>query len=373
MELTGERSDGLWVLRPNPETYAPEPNLPEPNLPEPYERVVVELAGATAVWPLDAAPGSWPELTLTDPGEADWLWRWTGIAGHVELMGLIARGDRFVVEVDPEAEALDLVRRLAYGHWLRRWWPTSPSSDLPRPDPVLVALELAVLTVRCEAWLGDGYDSEAAALLAGVSAQQVAAALAPLPRATELLDELTEDLVPHWSDQEITAVRDGSLPVPPRRDDYALAAGAGADRPLSDEGVAQGRCSIDWAGVPPDLLDAADGSIRWTVEATGTVTIRAAVRLLPEADPSGLTVWFDLPGEFDLTRTLDAAGQVETELPITPAQAWGRSWSDFRIGIGPRRGGDHAASRERVRRFARARLSTDPELLAEQAAADEQW
>ncbi len=358
--------DGLWTLTTTP--------LADPN-PEPYEQVVVELAGAVAVWPLDAAPGRWPTLTLTDVDEADWLWRWIGPQAHIAVHTAITEGRPGAIEAAIDADEIARVQRLGLGHWLRQWWPTSPTTDIPALDPVLLALELAVLTVHCDAILGDRWDSEPD-LLATVSATEVAQVVAAVPAAGALVAELPDEWVPHWTQTELDAVRAGTLAVA-RRDDYALAAGGTASG--SSTAVAHGRSSIDWAAVPPGIFDAAEGSLRWSVDIAQTVRVDLAAQLLTGADPTGLAVWVWSPpldpqdrSGVGATATLDGAGRATLELPIEPALAWTLPWHQLVAGIGPRRG-DHSTARERIRDFVRSRLAGEATFLAEEQAAVDDW
>lgn len=363
MNLTLSQIDGLWTLTTEP--------VADPS-PEPYEQIVVELAGAIAVWPLGAAPGSWPVLTVTDLAEADWLWRWIGPDAHIAVHTAISSDQPGPVLVDRNTEQIALVQRLGLGHWLRLWWPTSPAGDIPALDRVLLALEVAVLTVRCDALLGDGWDS-GADLLAEVAATDVARVVADTAGAAALVAELPDECVEHWTQSELDAVRAGTLPVA-RHDDFALAAGGGPT--LADTGVASGRSSIDWAAVPAGIFDAAEGTLRWSVDLTQTVRVSLTTELLAGADPSGLTVWVWSPPGVEATGTLDEDGRAELYLPLEPAQAWTVQWSELIAGVGPRDASprqDRRGARERIRALAWDRLAGAGTFLAEERAITEDW
>jgi len=129
----------------------------------------VEVAGAVLSWTIDDAGGP-PRITFTDAARADWLWRVVGVSGHVELLAALADpAAADAVEapgVEAAPEALAPLRRLAMGHWLRRWWPASARDGIPALDAVLLDAEIALLTDEAGyAFSDDTLDSDAAELL----------------------------------------------------------------------------------------------------------------------------------------------------------------------------------------------------------------
>ena len=67
---------GLWVTGPS---VAPVPLA-----------AVLELDGAVLAWTVDEAADAPPQITFTDPGRADWLWRVLGEDGHRALAAAIS-------------------------------------------------------------------------------------------------------------------------------------------------------------------------------------------------------------------------------------------------------------------------------------------
>jgi len=358
------------------------PTMPGPDLP-PYLRCVLELPGALVEWDLLDPPGSPPRMTILAIEECDWLWRLVTEAGHravIDAMPGLTTTD-LPIPVDPTAAAA--LRRLAYGHWLRRWWPASAHGPVPVLDPVLVDLEVAVLTQRAEGWFaGDTLDSDPAALLARWPVAAVCArACDPTPGARDLLGfigQYPDELVPHWTDADL-AVLTAALAAPTRtRQDYALAAGGPGVAGASATGViATGRTSVDWLAVPPGVLDAAEDTVTWQVEAAPGVEVAVRCEVLVGADASGTEVRLVLPPHLDLRSVLDAGGRVRVPVPIPATTAWQLPWEQLRclVGVGPVDTIPAAGRepRETARRFVRRRLA-DPRredlFVAERAAAD---
>ena len=148
--------------------------------------------------------------------------------------------------------------------------------------------------------------------------------------------------------------------VPRRRDDYALA--AGADPVGSGSGaIATGTDSVNWAGVPPRIFDAAENTIAWRVDAADGVA-KAAVRvdLSGPGLAAGIAVRLQ-SGTLGGASVLDADGVAtfavvdEKEQPVTESVAWDHDWRSTAVTVGA--GVEELPqTRERIRDFARARL-----------------
>src|SRR6476661_605949 len=98
---------------------------------------VLEVSGAVLSWAVDD-PAAVAQITFTDPVRADWLWRVLGEPGHVALAAALdGRTPDAAIElndVNLQPETLEPLRRLALGHWLRRWWPTSQRDGIAALD-----------------------------------------------------------------------------------------------------------------------------------------------------------------------------------------------------------------------------------------------
>ncbi|OBF77177.1 hypothetical protein A5750_07175 [Mycobacterium sp. 852002-51613_SCH5001154] len=353
---------------------------------------VLEVSGAVLSWTLDQ-PGE-PDaaathITFTDFGRADWLWRILGESGHVALASAVGSADDphgiDLAGVDILPGSVATLRRLAVGHWLRRWWPASRRDGIAGLDRALLDLEVALLTAGAQGFFADDtLDSDVAGLLAP-HADALAAHLADGdPRALDLVragaglaDELGVD-GPGWLEL-FAALDDSSTPlsVPSgRRDDYALAAGAGAG-PRAAAPIAHGTASVSWGGVPPGIFDAGENTVDWTIGAAGTAVaalVRAAV-IGPDA-PTGVQVRLR-SGAVSGAGVLDADGRATLPLidgaqrPLTESAAWDHDWSATSVLVGVDTT-ESPETRERVRRWARARLDRPARdaFLAEILAAE---
>ena len=113
------------------------------------------------------------QITFTDVSRADWLWRVFGEAGHVaagRCRGQRRAGEPHSIEltgVDIVPGSVDPLRRLAVGHWLRRWWPASRRDGIAGLDRALLDVEVALLTVGAQGFFTDDtLDSDVTELLA---------------------------------------------------------------------------------------------------------------------------------------------------------------------------------------------------------------
>ncbi|MEO3761712.1 hypothetical protein ABGB19_25960 [Mycobacterium sp. B14F4] len=361
MRLTAD--SGLWSTGP---LATPTPLV-----------AVVEVSGAVLSWTVD--DGSDAQITFTDPARADWLWRVVGESGHSVLASaLLARSPEEVgtVElsgVDVRPGALGRLRRLALGHWLRRWWPASQRDAIAMLDGALLEAEIALLTAEAQDFFGDDtFDSDIEQLLAPHSAALNAAAAQGDPRVIDLVDrcrEVADDAGVAFGEE--FAVR--------RRDDYALAAG-GDRRGHGPGAVANGTASINWAAVPPGIFDAAEETVDWTIEVTGG-DVEAVVRaeLTGYGSPHGIAVRLRSDGGVgagvlaaDGGASFPLTGADGTPLPETVA--WNHDWGTTEVTVGadvP----ESMQTRERVRAFARSRLGrpADDAFLAEILAAESDY
>ena len=374
MKLVTE--SGLWRAGP---TAAPVPLA-----------AVLEVDGAVLSWTVDQEDSA-PQITFTDPSRADWLWRIVGEDGHRALAEATASPDGTAeidlagVEVRPGV--LDGLRRLAVGHWLRRWWPASVREGIAGLNAAVLDAEIAVATAGADEFFGeDTLDSDVAALLAPHAEELRMQLLLGDPRVADLVrrcvdlaDEFGVD-APGWPELGET-LADGAAgaQTPGRRDDYALAAGRGGG-PEPAEVIARGVASMAWAGVPGGVFDAADATVDWTiaVEETGPVAlVRTAV--IGPGSPAGIPVTLHHNG-FHASGELDENGRTTVPLvgddnrPATVHEAWDTEWSATALTVGAEVE-EGPEVRDRVRRFARQRLSgPQPDAyLAEILAAESDY
>jgi hypothetical protein len=353
---------------------------------------VLEVSGAVLSWTIDDPPGpddgAPTQITFTDLARADWLWRILGESGHVALAAAVHDAASQSIElagVDIVAGSVDPLRRLAVGHWLRRWWPASRRDGIAGLDRALLDVEVALLTVGAQDFFTDDtLDSDVAQLLAPHATALLGHAGGGDPRVAELVragaglaDEIGMD-EHDWA--ELFAALDDSnliLTLPSdRRDDYALAAGADAS-PRGVAEIARGVASIQWSGVPPGVFDAAEGTVEWSVRVAGTTPVAAVWADVIGPDPgTGIAVQLR-SGAIAGDGVLDADGRATLSLvdvaqrPMGEAAAWDHDWPATVVIVGAPVS-ETRATRERVRRWVRARLDSPPAdaFLAEILAAE---
>ncbi|CRZ13967.1 hypothetical protein [Mycolicibacterium neworleansense] len=339
---------------------------------------VLEVSGAVLSWVVDGGADEPPSITFTDPERADWLWRVLGEAGHVAALGALAgRQPGQPIEL-PGVQLLpgstDALRRLAIGHWLRRWWPASDRDGIGALERPVLDAELALLTAAAEDFFTDDtLDSDAAALLAPHPETLNSLAGQGDPRVTELVAkcrELAGDLGLDWPDRTTTV---------PRRDDYALAAGRG-DGSGEPGLIVRGAGTVVWSAVPPGVFDAAEDTIEWSV--TGTGEEADAVVQVALAGPGSAGIGVELRGAgCEGSGVLDAAGRAVLPLRdpegqrLSETRAWNLDWSHTTVSVGAEGITESAPERARVRAFARARLAAPPAdaFLAEIRAAESDY
>jgi hypothetical protein len=356
------RAEGLWTCGPD--------------VPAGPNAAVLEVSGAVLAWTVDD-PSAPATITFTDVAEAEWLWRVLGEDGHVTVLNALDDAeDSDAVDlpaVHVAVDSLESLRRLAFGHWLRRWWPASARDGIVALDGAVVDAEIAVLTVAAQDYFADDtFDSDVAGLLRPHLPALAALAHDGDPRAGELASACL-DLADDVGAADGLAVE---APTAGRRDDYALAAGA-AGAPRGAEPIASGVGSVDWAAVPPGLFDAADRTVEWAIEVADAAPV-ASVRVATSGAVAGIEVRVRA-GTYGAAGELTPDGRavlpiVGTAQPMTEDQAWGHDWSATIVSVGAdvAAGDDAAVIRDRIRTFARARLAhPGPDaFLAEVLAAE---
>lgn len=363
MKLVAE--SGLWSTGP---LTAPTPLV-----------AVLEVSGAVLSWTIDEEPGA-AVLTFTDVARADWLWRVLGEAGHSAVAAAVdGHQPAGAQTIDVNGVALlpgsvDQLRRLALGHWMRRWWPASHRDGITALDAALLDAEIAVLTAGAQDFFADDtFDSDVTELLAPHTAALTDLVRGGDPRVVELVraaSELTGD---------VGIVLAEPVPVAPRRDDYALA--AGADRGQRRAGaIAGGTSSLAWAAVPPAGFDSAESTIDWRLEASdqGTNAI-VEVELSGPVSPSGIGVRLH-SGTFTGTGVLNGRGQARFPVvdgdgqPVAESAAWNHDWTSTTVTVGAPVE-ESSQTRQRVRDFVRVRLATPASdaFLAEILAAESDY
>ncbi|SPM34083.1 hypothetical protein BN1232_05540 [Mycobacterium rhizamassiliense] len=363
----------------------------DPAVPDTPLVAVLEVSGAVLSWTIDDPPGEAPtHIAFTNVARADWLWRVLGESGHVAVAAAVASSAEATDRpldlngVDIVPGSVDPLRRLAIGHWLRRWWPASRQDGIAGLDRALLDVEIALLTVGAQGFFTDDtLDSDAAELLAPHAAALIGHAGSGDPRIADMVRAgggLADDIgVDSGRWPELLAALDDSsivLSLPSdRRDDYALAAGSDAG-PRGAAPIARGVASISWSAVPPAIFDAGEDTVEWSVEAAGAA-VRAAI-IGPDL-PSGIAVRLR-SGAITGTGVLDAGGRATLPLldaqgqPMTEAAAWNHDWAATAVLVGADTA-EARETRERVRRWARSRLDRPPAdaFLAEILAAESSY
>jgi len=334
MKLTVD--SGLWALGSDVDA--------------PPEVAVLEVSGAVLAWTIHD-PAQAVRITFTDLPAADWLWRLVGEAGHVAVVAAAdAATELDLTEVLPLPEPLAALRRLAVGHWLRRWWPASARDGITQLDAAVLDAEVALSTAALEDYFTqDTLDSDLAELLE--PHRQTLAGLAATgdPRVLDLIRSCVgladESGLGDWS--EVLAAQ-----RPPRQDDYALAAGQPGSG--DDGAIAGGVASVSWTAVPPRTFDAAERTIDWSVRARDGAVV-ADIRVATIGPADGIPVRLD-SGSIAGGGTLDVDGNAMLPLSANETQAWGHDWTGTTVTVGAPTG-ETEAVRDRVRRYVRARLA----------------
>ncbi|MGU3501834.1 hypothetical protein [Mycobacterium sp. C31M] len=336
-------------------------------VPDPPAVAVLEVAGAVLAWTVDD-PSAPVQLTVTDIEAADWLWRVTGPAGHVAMVeavsGIPVHGSIDIPDLQLDVQALAPLRRLAVGHWLRRWWPASLGDSIVDLDAAVLDAEIAMLTAATQEFFAeDTLDSDIDSLLQPHRDTLLGYRRDGDPRVAELAAACAD--LADWP-----TAADDAVPAQRRRDDYALAAGAAET--AATGAIAGGATSISWSAVPPAVFDAAEDTVDWSVRTVPGGNVVATVRAAVSAPAGGIAVRLR-SGAVAAEGVLAADGTATLTLPVSESAAWNHDWSNTTVAIGAGKGEDRAA-RDRVRAFARARLGgTADTFLAEVLAAESDY
>ncbi|MFD4458520.1 hypothetical protein [Nocardia sp. NPDC058480] len=353
--------------------------------------LVLEVIGGHLTWSL-LDGGMVPAAVLDDVAAAhDWVW---AVYGEQVAVAVADNNPRALAASPAQPETVAALRRLAYAHWASRWWPASTVDGIAALNPRLLLEEIEVLTERCEMMFDER--SSAVGPYVGREAEETSGGAAPgggsgirgsMPGSSGdfgISDRLGLD-----GDSASIGRSRG------RAADYALAAG-GAD---TADGliVARGSLGWDWRRCPPGILDAGENAVSWQVtRAAGVSTVRVSVVAAP--DCRGIIPEHLRP--YAWVRSADAQPARAGHNPAapstyadaeftTPLRLSGDSWTGavrilgtpeippeiivFVPGVGPADPVDESAARDRIRRFARLRLTEptgDPRLSAETSAAE---
>lgn len=333
---------------------------------------VLEVAGAVLAWTVDD-PARPAQLTFTDVSAADWLWRVVGEQGHVAVIDALAgpiagpHSGIDIADVELSAQALAPLRRLALGHWLRRWWPASVRDGIVDLDIAVLDAELAVLTSAAHDFFAeDTLDSDVEALLRPHREALLRQLHHGDPRVTALVESCQELMDWTESPEPVAASEDR------RRDDYALAAGGAPSQP---DAIGAGVASISWSAVPAGVFDATEDTVEWSVRGDGAGAVVATVRAVTSASAAGVPVRLrsaDVVGAGEL----DERGAATLSLPVSESAAWNRDWAETVVTIGQGgTAGDDRETRDRLRAFVRSRLAVPAAdaYLAEILAAESDY
>ncbi|MFD6398532.1 hypothetical protein [Nocardia sp. NPDC060249] len=337
--------------------------------------LVLEVSGGHLSWSLFGDQVV-PAAVLDDVEAAqDWVW---AVYGEAVASAVADDQPAALTALPARPESTAALRRLAYAHWASRWWPASTVDGIPALDPQLLVEEIEALTEQCEMMFDGDIDERSGALGAGAG---LGTEVASDGGGDVELFDAPGDRGPEGDGASIGRSRG-------RAEDYALAAG-GADSP---DGliVARGSGGWDWRRCPPGILDAGEHAVSWQVSrAAGVSTVRVSVvaapdcrRRVPEHLRPHARVRVRLSAdtgddrpEPDVEMSLHLRGDAWTSsarIPGTPESS--PEITIFVPGAGPAdQQEDESAARNRIRRFARARLTEhtgDQRLTAETAAAE---
>ncbi|PKV78804.1 hypothetical protein [Nocardia fluminea] len=342
--------------------------------------LVLDVVGGHLSWSL-FDDESVPAAVLDDVEAAqDWVW---AVYGE-EVAAAVADNRSGPLTAVPARRApAAALRRLAYAHWASRWWPASTLDGIPALDPRLLVEEIEALSEQCEMMVDGEIDELSRELDADTSL-----GISDGGGAAPGMGGSSSDM---FDPSDGRDVEGDSAPIgrtPGRAEDYALAAG-GAD---TSDGliVARGSGGWNWRRCPPGILDAGENAVSWQVtRAAGESTVRVSVVASPDCRgvvPEHLRPYaWVRPADAPPARTLSPDAEFST-----PLRRQGDAWTGsvrlpgapesspqitiFVPGAGPADPPeDESTTRNRIRRFARARLTEstgDQRLTAETAAAE---
>lgn len=340
---------------------------------------VLEVSGAVLSWIVDDPAGAdAAEIIFTDPARADWLWRVAGESGHVALLSAADGSQETPVSdsIDITPGSMAPLRRLALGHWLRRWWPASQRDGIPALDRALLDVEVAVLTVGAQDFFTDDtLDSDVAQLLAPHAPALIGHAgtgdsrVRDLVRAgAELAEEVGLDGL-DWTELSAAVENSGAELSTPTgyRDDYALAAGS-QPGPRSAAAIGRGVASINWGAVPPGIFDAAEDTVDWSVEAAGPAVVAVVRAAVIGPEPATDVAVRVQSGDVTGAGALDSGGRATVPLvdalrnELTESAAWNHEWQATSVVVGAPMPAtsEPREARERIRTWVRARLEQPP-------------
>ncbi|MFI7663800.1 hypothetical protein [Nocardia sp. NPDC049526] len=326
--------DGIWIIAPEGAPTVLDDAAA-------IDVLVLEVVGGHLSWSLLAGQ-TIPAAVIDDVELAqDWLWAVYGERIAVAIADTESGETEFTDEAEPVVP--DLVAaawRLGFAYWAARWWPASTIDGIAALDDRLLDQEISILRMRCE--------------------------------------PLLDDEEPASADESALSVE-----ISPRAEDYALAAGGGADRPAEALSLGRGTGGWDWRRCPPGLIDASERAVSWdSTRGSGTTTVRVTAVAAPQlgsAAPAHLRPRAVITTPVGTAEAeLDLVGDLWTGAATTPSDSV--STVDVYVpGVGapgePDLGGPEI--RRQIRELAAARLrrataaddAVDAPLLAEIAAA----
>ena len=275
--------------------------------------------------------------------------------------------------------SLDPLRRLALGHWLRRWWPASQRDGIADLDSALLDAEIALLTAAAEDFFTDDTFDFGRRRAAASACRSAQCALTQQGDPRVLDSCARAPSLPRTSASpfggSVSRARAG------RRSDYALAAGPrrrarACARRSSPGGLARLECRA------ARHLRCGRGHRRLAHRSRRSGSHRGGAY-------RGFGSRFRLPespcvssaGPITGVGRLDAAGTATVELfdedagPATEFRAWNHDWRDTQVTVGAPTSTSRSQARDRVRAFARARLRqpAGDAFLAEVLAAESDY
>ena len=140
---------------------------------------------------------------------------------------------------------------------------------------------------------------------------------------------------------------------------------------------------MSWGAVPPGIFDAGEDTVDWSIEVAGTAVVAVVRAAVIGPDPAtGVEVRLR-SGAIGGSGVLDADGRAtlplvdDRQVPLTEPAAWNHDWSATSVLVGSEvsEATETPQARERVRRWARARLDRpgDDAFLAEIVAAESDY